>query len=133
MEIGEMTQLLSDLLYNFGLLHITLHSLEEARAQWSQNFGCVMSQEKLDETPVAADQPVLVVVAKSETEEPDFLHPSEHSFVAIDAEGTHHTDNVSVLELPFDEYHFFSAFRPGIHALTEQLPTFLVFVYRLGA
>ncbi len=119
-----MTKLLSGLLYDYGLLHVTLASLEEARAQWSQRFGQVMSQEDLDATPIAADEPVLVVVRKSDAEEPSFHHPGDHAFQAIDANGISHTENISVLELPFDEYHFFSAFRPGIQGLTEELPNF---------
>lgn len=119
-----MTQMLVSLMREYGLLCATVGSLEEARAKWAFGFGQVASQEELDRIPIAEGEPVLLVVHRSDAAEPSFHGPGEYPTNVIDPSGKYHLGSVSVLELPPDEFHFFSAIRPGMYDLTKELPSF---------
>lgn len=118
-----MTELLKRLLHDYGLLYISIVTMEKARKQWSNTLGPIMSDEELAELPIEKDEPV-VVVRKGKGEEPDFLGPGEHGIQFTDKETKEPVGHVSVLELPEDEFYFFGAFRGGLVGLASELPDF---------
>lgn len=118
-----MTEFLKSLLHDYGLLHISIVTMDEAREKWSNTLGPVMSDEELSELPIAKDEPVIVVKV-SKGQEPDFLKPGEHAIQLTNKETGEPAGDVSVLELPEDEFYFFRAFRGGRARLATELPDF---------
>jgi hypothetical protein len=106
-----MTELLKQLLHEFGLLYVTMGTLEEARKSWSESVGPIMSDEQLLETPVADDEPVVVFKVGS--------HQDIDKHTGTPGKG------LKVFVLPEDEFYFFTAFRDGMQDLSTELPGFL--------
>jgi hypothetical protein len=118
-----MTDFLKRLLHDYGLLHISIVTMEQARKRWSSALGPIKTDGELAEVPLAKDEPV-IVVRISKTNEVEFLSPGEHEIEFIDRETEESAGQVSVWELPEDEFYFFRAFRTGLVGLASELPTF---------
>lgn len=110
-----MTEQLKQLLNNYGLLYITLHSLTSERPGRSHD---TLEQYYKSLGPITDDEPVVVVR----------ISPDGEVKIGNKGEGGS-AGNVSVWELPEDEFYFFRAFRPGLFQLEKELPQFL---YGLG-
>lgn len=87
------------------------------------------SIEEYDESlgDVAEDEPV-IVVRISETGEHKLSNAEEAGLSFVNSDGAALKD-VSVLEMPEEEYYFFGAFRKGYFELQSDLPPF---IYGLG-
>lgn len=118
-----MTDFLKRLLHDYGLLHISLVTMEEARKRWASALGPIMTDDELAKSPVAKDEPV-IVVRISKTNEVEFLDPGEHEVELIDPETQEPAGQVTVWEVPEDEFYFFRAIRTGLAGLAGELPTF---------
>ena len=46
-----MTELLKRLLHDYGLLYISIVTMQELRTQWSNTLGPIMSEEELANCP----------------------------------------------------------------------------------
>lgn len=118
-----MTELLKKLLHNYGLLYVSISTMDAARMKWSDALRPVMSDEELSELPIAKDEPVLMLrIAKGQ--EPAFLKPEEHGIQLVDKDTGETVGDLNVLELAEDEFYFFKAFRGGIASLANELPDF---------
>ena len=91
-----MTELLKQLLHEFGLLYVTMGTLEEGRKRWAESVGPIMTDEQLLDTPIAADEPV--VVFKVDSHQQIDKHPG------MGAKG------LKVFVLPEDESTFSALF-----------------------
>jgi hypothetical protein len=118
-----MTEFLKTLLHNYGLLYVSISTIDTARTKWSNALGPVMSDEELSKSPIAKDEPV-IIVRVSKGEEPEFLSQEEHGIQLSDKDTGEPVGDLTVGELPEDEFYFFKAFRTGIAALTNELPEF---------
>jgi hypothetical protein len=120
-----MTNLLKQLMANYGQLFITLAQLEKERpgtthgslAEYYNSLG-----------PAEPGEPVLAVRI-SKDRETRFLHGAE---AAAMSPADYRQGAVTGLELPEDEFYFFKAFREAAFDLESALPPFLftmAFVY----
>jgi hypothetical protein len=119
-----VTDLLKNLLYNYGLLQVSITTLEEARSRWSTRLGPLLTDEELAALPIEKDEPV-IVVRVSKNNEVNFLNSGEHEIEFTDRETNGSVGNVSVWELPEDEFYFFRAFRAAYAGFATELPSFL--------
>jgi hypothetical protein len=120
-----MTDLLKQLMANYGRLFVTLSQLEKERpgtvhaslADYYKSLG-----------PAEPGEPVLAVRI-SKDGETRFLYGAAAQAISPDE---HKQGAVTGLELPEDEFYFFRAFREGAFDLEGGLPPFLfnmAFVY----
>lgn len=120
-----MNTRLARLLYDYGMIHATLAFMEDAREKRSDSTRPALSEEQLRETPIGNDEPVLLVVGGTDNET-SLSQPGSHDLQVLDpVTGVSHTKHVSVLKLPLEEFHFFSAFRPTLYSLSRELPAFI--------
>jgi len=113
-----LTDLLKELLRRYGILAMSLGQLERERPgsphdSLSAYYGSL--------GPPAAGEPVLVVRV-SRDGETRFIQPDQREaarYVVGEAD-------VTIWELPEDEFHFFEAFRPALFDLEKRLPPFLL-------
>ena len=119
-----MTEELKTLLQHYGTLAVTLHHLMSQRP--GTEHESLNSYYKSLGNPLP-DEPVLIVRI-SKDGETRFLNAREHDVMFEDDSGQER-GNVTVWELPEEEFWFFRAFRPGIFDLDKDLPHF---VYAMG-
>ena len=119
-----MTPTAKTLLHKYGLLYISISTLSNERK--GSNFK---SLEEYDESlgEIAEDEPV-ILVRVSEIGEHKLSNAEEAGMSVACSDGTP-LKNLSILEMPEDEFHFFGAFRKGILELQNELPPF---IYGLG-
>lgn len=112
------------LLHNYGLLYISISTLSKERP--GANFKSI---EEYDESlgEMAEDEPgVLVRISESGEHK---LSSAEDAGISVERGDGVKLKNVSVLEMPEEEFYFFGAFRNGILELQRELPAF---VFGLG-
>jgi hypothetical protein len=51
-----MTELLKRLLHDYGLLYVSISTLDTARTKWPDALGPLMSDEDLSKVPIAKDE-----------------------------------------------------------------------------
>lgn len=117
-----MTPHLQDLLYNYGLLHVSTAALDQARRTWVDAHGSVNGDEEAANTPLGEDEPALLVRI-SEDQDPHF-HPPRDREITIAGQVGATAKQVAVLELPEDEFHYFRAFHPGLKSFSREIPSF---------
>jgi hypothetical protein len=119
-----MTPILKTLLHKYGLLYISITGLSSERPGSE-----LKSLEEYDDSlgELEEDEPA-VVVRVSESGEHKLRHAGKHEFVLKRLDGAV-INNVSLLEMPEDEFHFVEAFRRGLFDLQNELPAF---IYGLG-
>lgn len=116
-----MTELIKQLLHEYGLLSITydtLHKQREGKVTETYDDYVKGLGDLIDDEPV-------VVARISEDGQQRVLHPGEHDYVVTDYCGNT-TKSASVMEMPEDEYYYFGAFRSGIHNLDKEVPEFML-------
>jgi hypothetical protein len=113
-----MTNLLKDLLHNYGLLCITVAQLERERS------GTVHSSlgEYYESLGQAEPGEPVLAVRISKDGETRFLRNVDAAALGKNYQNA----DVTVLELPEDEFYFFRAFRPGLFDLQKELPLFVL-------
>lgn len=84
--------------------------------RWSDSLGGILPDEPC------------IVCRISKDGETRFLNGNEHDVMFQDTEGKK-VGQVTVWELPEDEFWFFRAFRPGLFDITKDLPGYL---YEIG-
>ena len=116
----ELTDPLKELLRQYGMLATSLAQLERERPG-SPHASLQAYYETLGAP--AAGEPVLVVRISADGET-RFRPPGQRDLEAAKyaAAGA----EVTVWELPEDEFYFFEAFRPALFDLEKRLPTFLL-------
>jgi hypothetical protein len=112
-----MTNELQSLLYQYGLLYITMSKLEGDRPGRVHD---TLDQYDASLGSITDDEPV-VLVRVSDEGEPCIVTGD----MASNVEERYQRANVTVMELPADEFHFFRAFRGGLFELDRVLPSFL--------
>jgi len=112
-----MTEELQSLLYQYGLLYVTMSRLENDRPGRAHD---TLDQYDASLGPLADDEPV-ILVRVSEGGEPRIVSADTASNID---EPYRHT-NVTIMELPEDEFHLFRAFRAGLFELDRVVPSFL--------
>lgn len=120
MKENKTSETLRTLLHRYGLLYISLSTLVKERPG-SEHNSYDEYQRSLGD--IEENEP-LVVVRISENSESRILHPGDHDFAILDTEAGKVTDNISIMELPEDEFYFFGAFRYGLFDLDRELPAF---------
>jgi hypothetical protein len=113
-----MTEHLKILLHNFGLLHVTIHTLEEKRSKYKK-----ISLKDYDESlgELLPGEPALIVKISKEGKSEII----DYDGTKINISKEYDTKNIKILELPEDEFYFFEAFRLGIHNLEQEIPSFI--------
>jgi hypothetical protein len=118
-----VTDLLTELHHNFGLLTVTISTMDEARKSWSRAIGPVKTDAELLQDKFADDEPVVIVRSKvgcdwniRDADENDLR------LFANDPRGI--PNKAKVWEISPDEFHYFKAFRTGIADLATDLPAF---------
>jgi len=116
-----VTDLLKQLLHSYGLLYVTISMLQVNRPGTSH-----ASLSEYYESLGAAEpgEPVLVVRISADGETRFLRQNSEQ--LPPKLRETYGCGDVTIMELPEDEYYIFQAFRPGIFDLDKQLPSFLL-------
>jgi hypothetical protein len=115
-----MTEGLKILLQHYGALSVTLAYLLRERP--GESHSSLEEYYKELGAPLP-DEPVLAVKI-SKDGETRFIHEPEHN-VEFRNDTGEKVGSVTVLELPEDEYWFFSAFRPSLFDLNKDLPPFM--------
>jgi hypothetical protein len=121
-----MTDLLKQLLHQYGLLYITIVQLEKERSG-STHASLKDYYDSLG--PAEPGEPTLLVKVSAEKRSiKNFTGPG----VPQQADG----GDVTVMEFPEDEFYFFRAFRQGLFDLDKGIPPFilemsLVYAYTL--
>jgi hypothetical protein len=124
-----MTQELTELLQQYGILTVSLSQLarerpgspHESLEEYYKSLGA--SYVSLCETRLLPDEHALVVRI-SKDGEMRFLDEGQNEVMFADQHGKK-TGIVTVWELPEDEFWFFRAFRPALFGLEKALPGFL--------
>jgi hypothetical protein len=118
-----VTDLLTELNHNLGLLTVTVHTMDEARKAWARALGPVKTDAELLQGKFADDEPVLIVRGKA-GRDGHIRDAGEDDLrlLANDPRGI--PNKAKVLELSLDEFHYFKAFRTGIADLATDLPAF---------
>lgn len=116
-----MTPLLKNLLHSYGLLYVTVTTLQKERpgnphASLDDYYSSLGNAEP--------GEPVLVVRI-SDDGETRFLRQSPES-LPPNMRSQYSEGDVTIMELPEDEFYFFQAFRPGLFDLEKQLPSFIL-------
>ena len=114
----QMTDLLKHLLHAYGLLYITIEELQQSRPGTS-HASLKAYYDSLG--PGLPGEPSLMVRVSNDRETrivPKFTGPGVPDSLR-DAD-------VTLMELPEDEFHFFQAFRPGMFDLQKEVPAFIL-------
>jgi hypothetical protein len=115
-----MTDLLKLLLNRYGLLYTTIVELEKQRPG-TKHASLAEYYESLGQADPG--EPVLAVRI-SQDGETRFLRDADPIAMLLGDE--YKRANVTILELPEDEFYFFQAFRPAMFHLEKNLPNFLL-------
>lgn len=107
MKDNKLSETLRTLLHRYGLLYISLSTLVKERPG-SEHNSYDEYQRSLGDFE---ENESLVVVRISENTESRILHPGDHDLTIVDTEAGKVTNNISIMELPEDEFYFFGAFR----------------------
>lgn len=115
-----MTPTLKTLLHKYGLLYVSISTLSNERPGTR-----LKSLEEYDASlgEIGEEEPA-ILVRVSESGEHKLRNAEEAGVLVERSDGTI-LNNVSVLEMPEDEFHFFGAFRKGIFTLQNELPAFI--------
>jgi hypothetical protein len=113
-----MTEQLKKLLHDYGLLHVTIHSLEEKHTK-KKKISIKDYDESLGE--LLPGEPAIIVKISRE-EKSEFV---EYDGTEMGINEDYDTKKISVLKLPEDEFYFFEAFRLGIFNLEQEIPDFI--------
>jgi hypothetical protein len=115
-----MTPTAKTLLHKYGLLYISISTLSNERPALN-----LKSLEEYEESlgEIAEDEPA-ILVRVSESGEHKLRHADEVGISFARPDGAM-LKNISVLEIPEDEFYFFGAFRKGILELQNELPAFI--------
>ena len=115
-----MTPKLQTLLHNYGLLYISIKKLADERSDTNQ-----MSVAAHDNAPgdIGENEPI-VLFRISKTGEHK-LGPKEKLTIVCDGEEDKNLNDITILELPEDEFHFIGAFPPALRSLEKELPAFI--------
>ncbi len=119
-----MTDELQDLLTQYGILSVSLSQLKSERPG-SEHESLEAYYRSLG--GILPDEPC-IVCRISKDGETHFLDENKHDVTFQDEEGKK-VGQVTVWELPEDEFWFFRAFRPGLFDITKDLPGYL---YEIG-
>ena len=119
-----MTDELQELLTKYGVLSVSLSHLKSERR--GSEYASLEEYHRSLGGPLP-DEPCLVVRI-SKDGETHFLNEDEHEVRFRDAEGKD-AGQITVWELPEDEFWFFQAFRPGLFDIDKDLPAYL---YEMG-
>ncbi|OAI39276.1 hypothetical protein AYO40_05940 [Planctomycetaceae bacterium SCGC AG-212-D15] len=83
-----MTDLLAELHYSYGLLAISLTTMDEARAKWAGAISPAPTEEELLRVPFAEDEPVVLVrIAKNTGEQFRRAGAADLALLASDPRG----------------------------------------------
>jgi hypothetical protein len=120
---NAVTDLLTELHHNFGLLDITISTMDKARQSWASALGPVQTDAELLRGKFAENEPVLIVRSKAgcdwNTRDAD---ENDLRLFADDPRGI--PSKAKVWEISPDEFHYFKAFRTGISDLATEMPAF---------
>ncbi len=119
-----MTDELQELLTQYGILSVSLSQLKSERPG-SEHESLEAYYRSLG--GLLPDEPY-IVCRISKDGETRFLKENEHDVTFQNTEGKQ-LGQVTVWELPEDEFWFFRAFRPGLFDITKDLPGYL---YEIG-
>jgi hypothetical protein len=116
-----MTPILKELLSSYGLLYITVLTLQKQRPGTAHS-----SLKDYYDSLGAAEpgEPVLVVRISPDGESRFLKEGAEQMPPSLRSQ--YGEADVTIMELPEDEYYFFQAFRPGMFDLERQLPPFIL-------
>ena len=115
---SAISQELKELLIYYGELYVVMRKLEAGRSGSSQT----LAEYDAGLGPTLPHEPVMVVTVSS-SPEPRLLK-GDSVEVSVSSE-EHKLENVVQLDLPEDEFWFFSAFRPGLFNVDKELPGFI--------
>jgi hypothetical protein len=115
-----MTDYFKYLLRSYGLLYITLTTLEgdrpgnphESLEKYYESLGPLEDGEPIFVVRISGDGEHRIVSGESARQ----LAPADQAYDRAD---------LTVMELPEDEFYFFQAFRPALFDLEKELPPFL--------
>jgi hypothetical protein len=119
-----MTDLLAALHHSFGLLHITLMTMEQARIAWAGKLGPVMTDAELLRGKFEEEEPVLMVRCTSTTDWQVRDATEDDLCLLANEQPMGVPKPAQVWELHIDDFFYFKAFRTGIADLTKDLPQF---------
>ena len=121
-----MTDLLAELHHSFGLLDVTVMTMDQARAAWAGALGPVKTDAELRQMRIAEDETVLIVRGLGDLGEAEWnirdANEGDLELLSRDSRGK--PKKATVWELPPSEFHYFRAFRTGIADLAKDLPAF---------
>jgi hypothetical protein len=117
---NAVTPILKDLLHSYGLLYITVQTLQQRpgteHSSLKDYYGSLGAPEP--------GEPVLIVRISADGE---IRFLKQRAAEIPDSLRSQYGDaDLTVMELPEDEYFFFQAFRPGLFDLESQLPAFIL-------
>jgi hypothetical protein len=115
-----MTSLLKQLLQRYGLLFVTVTQLERERPGTEH---ATLKEFYKSLGPADPGEPILAVRV-SKDGDTRFLRDVDPTSIPLGDD--YKLGNLTVLELPEDEFYFFQAFRPGLFDLERQLPQFFM-------
>ena len=116
-----MNSILKELLHSYGLLYITVQTLQQQRpgtthASLNDYYASLGRAEP--------GEPVLVVRISSDGV--SRITDLKGEQLPDDLRAQYGDGDLTLMELPEDEFYFFQAFRPGIFELEKQLPPFIL-------
>ena len=116
-----MTPILKELLRSYGLLYVTVLTLQSERPGTSH----ASLRDYYDSLGKAEPGEPILAVRISSDGETRFLHEAA-DHLPTSLHNQYSDGDVTIMELPEDEFYFFQAFRPGMFDLEKQLPPFIL-------
>ena len=113
-----MTGYLKKILHDLGLLYVTIHELEKQHTKDKRIFFEDYNESLGELLP---GEPAIIVKISENGDSKIFDYQEKEGSISTDKEN----NNISILELPEDEFYFFEAFRLGIFNITQELPAFI--------
>jgi len=117
----NVTPILKDVLHSYGLLCITVMMLQKERPG---NPHASLQEYYKSLGKAEPGEPVLVVRI-SKDGETRFIHRAADQ-LPTDIRTEYGEGDVTIMELPEDEFYFFQAFRPGLFNLEKEVPDFIL-------
>src|SRR5206468_1456357 len=105
------------------LLHVTVMTMDQARAAWAGKLGPVMTDAEIRQAKIEEDEPAIIVRCTGTTDW-QIRDATEDDLGLVAHDPGRIPQRVKVWELPPDEFFYFKAFRTGIADLTKDLPQF---------
>jgi hypothetical protein len=126
-----VTPILKKLLHSYGLLYVTIMTLQNERPGTPH----ATLRDYYDSLGEAEPGEPILAVHISPDGQTRFLRQNANQ-LPPDLKSRYENGDVTIMELPEDEFYFFQAFRPGAFDLETQLPPFilqmaLVYAYTL--